>query len=202
MELASNSKLAFGLNAAHVHCSKFNSMHVLAFGSTQKKGWVSNRYWAWASTPTPNSDYCLLVRRQIANKTGAQRWGCMPSCHGVDLKARVALDTDWSVFKAPIEMFWKQESRRQKVPKTNVSDDWTLTITWLKLDDFVALRWMTTEFLSTFWHLTWNTCFGLNATCFEVKAGVVDLLKYRRQIVNQSKVSDLIWSVMSFSYFA
>jgi len=38
MELAFNSKLAFKLNATHVHCSEFNDMHVLVFNSTPKRG--------------------------------------------------------------------------------------------------------------------------------------------------------------------
>jgi len=64
--------------------------------------------------------------------------------HGVDLKARVALKVDRSVFKARSK---KQDAKkrlsyrncfstkkkkyeaRSKVPKTNACDDWTLTIT-------------------------------------------------------------------------
>jgi len=108
---------------------------------------------------------------------------------------------DRSVFNAHIAFRSKQQATKKEMHKLlidhqlarskqletkcqqqNVSYDWTLTITWYKLDDFLALRSTTTDFLIPFLRLTWNTCFDLNATCFEVKASIVDLLPYRRQI--------------------
>jgi len=77
----------------------------------------------------------LAVRCQIVNESGVQR------C--VDLKARVALKTDRSVFKARnkeqyaktgiqkllLDHQAKSKTQEAKCQQQNVSDDWILTIT-------------------------------------------------------------------------
>jgi len=45
--------------------------------------------------------------------------------HCVELKASLALKSDRSVFKARR----KKQDARSQAPRTNVNDDWTLTIT-------------------------------------------------------------------------
>jgi len=69
-----------------------------------------------------------------------------------------------------------------KCQQQNVSYNWILTITWSKLDDFLALRSKQVFQVKRKKGIRKSVVVDLNSTCFEVKASVVNLLGYRCKI--------------------